>query len=152
MSYKCQAYYVTAPKFISREAEIEFLIPDRGRGDAGPYHIKELAIKAQSLRLVDMLIVDAMEIQYGRHRVKAPDPIRFCFHKLLVSKQRTKKEKREKDRLTAFELAELLSRIPTWRQLMPDRFKELSKKHRAIVLSLLKDKDSPAVAAICSVP
>ena len=77
-----------------------------------------------------------------------PDPIRFCYNKLLVSKQRVKKGKREKDLMTAFELAALLSRIPKWRKLMPDRFDELSKKQRTIVLSLLKEKDS--LAAVLS--
>ena len=33
-------------KFISREVEIEFLVPDRGRGDVGPYQIKGLGIRA----------------------------------------------------------------------------------------------------------
>jgi len=91
-----------------------------------------------------MLIKDPIEVRYGRHLVKVPDPIRFCFNKLLVSRQRTKPEKREKDLTTALELVALLSRIPKWRVLFPNRFEELSKKRRAMVLSLLKEHNSQA--------
>ena len=135
-------------KFISREVEIEFLIPDQGQGDVEPYPIKELAIRAQSLHLVGMLIEDPIEVPYDRHRVKVPDPIRFCFHKLLVSKRRDKQEKREKDLMTGFELATLLSRLPKWRELIPDRFYELSRKQRIVVLSLLKERDNPVATII----
>jgi hypothetical protein len=135
-------------RFTSREAEVEFLIADMGRGDTGPYRIPELSIGAQSLRHLDMLTVDTIEVRYGRHSVRVPDPIRFLFHKLLVSKRRPQKGKREKDRVTAFELAVLLSGIPEWRGLMADRFRELPRPQRAIVSSLLREADSPAMAAI----
>lgn len=134
-------------KFIGLEAEIEFLVPERGRGDEKPYLIRELAIRASTLRLLDMLMVDPVEVRYGKYKIKIPDPIRFCFNKLLVSQRRKKKEKREKDLGTAFEVAELLSRFPKWRKLLPVRLEELPKKQRALVLSLLKQNDSPAVAA-----
>jgi hypothetical protein len=134
-------------KFSTPEAEIEFLVPERGRGDEKPYLIKELAIRASSLRLVDMLMVDPLEVRYGKYKIKIPDPIRFCFNKLLVSQRRKKKEKREKDLGTAFEIAALLSRFPKWRKLLSVRLEELPKKQRALVLSLLKQNDSPAVAA-----
>ena len=97
---------------------------------------------------MDMLTVDTIEVRYGRHSVRVPDPIRFLFHKLLVSKRRPQKDKREKDRVTAFELAALLSGIPEWRGLMADRFRELPRPQRATVSSLLREADSPAVAAI----
>jgi hypothetical protein len=135
-------------KFTSREAEVEFLIPDRGRGDSGPYRIRELSIGAQSLRHLDMLTVDTIEVRYGRHSVRVPDPIRFLFHKLLISKRRTQKDKREKDRTTAFELAALLSGIPEWRASIADRFQELPRRQQVAVLSLLREADSPAMAAI----
>lgn len=135
-------------KYSSREAEIEFLIPERGRGDEKPYLIKELAIRAQSLRFLDMLMVEPLEVKYRKFRVKVPDPIRFCFHKLLISERRPKKEKREKDLQTAMELAALLSRSPKWRKLLPSRFGELHRKQMALVLSFLKECDSPAAAVI----
>lgn len=135
-------------KFSTPEAEIEFLVPERGRGDEKPYLIKELGIRASSLRLVDMLMVDPIEVRYGKYKIKIPDPIRFCFNKLLVSQRRKKKEKREKDLGTAFEIAALLLRFPKWRKLLPGRLEELPKKQRALVLSLLKQNDSPAVAAM----
>jgi hypothetical protein len=135
-------------KYSHPEAEIEFLIPDRGRGDEEPYLIKELAIRAQSLRLVDRLMVEPIEVKYGKFRVKVPDPIRFCFHKLLVSKRRPRKGKREKDIQTAIELAALLSRSPKWRKFLPARLDELPPKQRALVLSLLKESNSPAAVVI----
>ena len=106
-------------KFSTLEAEIEFLVPERGRGDEKPYLIKDLAIRASSLRLVDMLMVGLVEVRYGKHKIKIPDPIRFCFNKLLVSQRRKKKDKREKDLGTAVEIAALLSRFPKWRKLLP---------------------------------
>jgi hypothetical protein len=137
-------------KFTSREAEVEFLIPDKGRGDSGPYRIQELSIAAQSLRHLDMLTVDPIEMLYGRHLVNVPDPIRFLFHKLIISRKRTDRDKRHKDRMTAFELAALLSRIPKWRSGIADRFHELPRRQQAAVLSLLREEDSPAIAAIRS--
>ena len=134
-------------KFSTPEAEIEFLVPERGKGDEKPYLIKELAIRASSLRLVDMLMVDPVEVRYGKYKINIPDPIRFCFNKLLVSQRRKKKEKREKDLGTAFEIAALLSRFPKWRKLLSVRLEELPKQQRALVLSLLKQNDSPAVTA-----
>ena len=83
-------------KFSAPEAEIEFLVPERGRGDEKPYLIKELAIRASSLRLVDMLMVDPVEVRYGNYKIKIPDPIRFCFNKLLVSQRRKKKRSAKK--------------------------------------------------------
>src|SRR5690242_14111205 len=41
---------------------------------------------------------------------------------------------REKYRVTAFELAVLLSGIPEWRGLMADRFRELPRLHRPLSL------------------
>ena len=137
-------------KFVSREAEVEFLIPDRGRGDSGPYRIQELSIGAQSLRHLDMLTMDPIQVRYGRNLVAVPDPIRFLFHKLIISKKRLNSAKRQKDRTTAFELAALLSRIPKWRSVMGNRFQELPKPQRATVLSLLREQDSPAISAIIS--
>ena len=86
-------------------------------------------------------------MKYGKHKIKIPDPIRFCFNKLLVSQRRKKKEKREKDLGTAFEIVALLLRFPKWRKLLPIRLEELPKKQRALVLSLLEQNDRPAVAA-----
>ena len=77
-----------------------------------------------------------------------PDPVLFLFHKLLISKRRTQRDKREKDRTTAFELAALLSGMPEWRAAIADRFQELPRPQKAVVLSLLREADSPAVAAI----
>ena len=95
-----------------------------------------------------MLMVDPVEVRYGKHKIKIPDPIRFCFNKLLVSQRRKKKDKREKDLGTAVEIAALLSRFPKWRKLLPVRLEELPRKQRALVLSLLKQNGSPAVAAV----
>jgi hypothetical protein len=135
-------------KFVSREAEIEFLIPDKGSGDEEPYQIKELSIRAQSLRLVDILTVDPIQVRYGRYRVNVPDPIRFFFNKLLVSKQRRSEAKREKDLQTGDEIATFLARTPKWKGLIPLRFDELSKKQRAVVLPMLLELKNPAAALI----
>ncbi len=97
-----------------------------------------------------MLMVDPLEVRYGKYKIRIPDPIRFCFNKLLVSQRRTKKEKREKDLATAFEIAALLSRFPKWRKLLSVRLEELRGKQRSLVLSLLKQNDSPAVGAAAS--
>jgi hypothetical protein len=94
-----------------------------------------------------MLMVDPIEVRYREYKIKIPDSIRFCFNKLLASQRRKKKEKREKDLGTAFEIAALLSRSPKWRKLLSVRLEELPKRQRALVLSLLKQNSSPAVAA-----
>ena len=124
-------------KFVSREMEIDFLIPDRGKGDQVPYLIPDLAISAQSLRYMDMLLEDTIPVIYEGHRIMVPDPIRFCFHKLIVSDRRDSSTKREKDLTTGIEMASLLCSLPDWRTRFSPLLASLPQKSRTLVISIL---------------
>ncbi|HUX39619.1 MAG TPA: GSU2403 family nucleotidyltransferase fold protein [Rectinemataceae bacterium] len=129
--------------FESLDLDIEFLIPDRGRGDEGPYRIESLAISAQSLRFVEDLLRDTLRVPYGGHEVNVPDPIRFCFHKLLVSERRMDARKKGNDLSTAYELGAALVRSPVWLPIIRERFQELPPKRKKTVLRLAKEQANP---------
>jgi len=86
-----------------------------------------------------MLTIDTILVRSGPHNVRLPDPVRFCFHKLLVSERRLLPAKREKDLRTAIELASLLYRLPEWRSVLSLRCRELSLKQQALVIKLLEE-------------
>lgn len=137
-------------KFVSREGEVEFLIPDRGKGDEHAYPIHRLGITAQSLRFLNMLTYDTIEVKFGAHNVYLPDPIRFCFNKLIVSERRISMVKQEKDLRTAIELAQLLHRLPEWRCKVSSRFNELPPKQKACVIRLLQKANNPLCEDLAS--
>lgn len=135
-------------KYVSREIEVEFLIPDRGKGDEKPYSIEKLSISAQSLRLLDMLTVMPIAVTYAGFTVHVPDPARFCLHKLLVSERRQLKTKQEKDLETALELASLFMKNPEWCSKLSACFRELTERQRGIILRLLSLQKHPAAALL----
>lgn len=81
---------------------LEFLAPDRGKGADTPVKIKQLGINAQSLRYLDILLMNPIRIMFEDISVTVPHPANFAFHKLLVAKRRRDQEKGQKDRSQAY--------------------------------------------------
>lgn len=95
-------------KFIHPDLEVEFIIPEKGRGKDGPHIIKEINIRAQGLRYVNLLQDHTMLISFNGYSVKVPEPSAFVLHKLQVSSKRGKKDKRKKDLEAALGLGEYI--------------------------------------------
>lgn len=86
------AIYFTHP-----ELRIEFLTPERGKGDDGARMVRPLGIRAISLRFLDMLFEGPIRVREGNATVTVPNPLNFCLHKLIVAQRRKNQDKKEKD-------------------------------------------------------
>ena len=73
---------------------MEFLTPERGRGDQSTLTIKPLGVKAVQLRFLDMLFDRSLVVREGSVSVRIPNPLNFCIHKLIIAQRRLKPEKR----------------------------------------------------------
>lgn len=78
--------------------EIDFLVPEKGRGDDTPVSVPYLGITAQSIRFLTFIIDGAIKVDYAGFTICLPHPHRFALHKLLISERRVKKDKALKDR------------------------------------------------------
>ena len=76
---------------------VEFLVPEKGRGQDEPVKIPQLAINAQSLRFLNLITEDTIEIESDGLNLRLPHPIRYALHKIIVSQRRSKPEKAIKD-------------------------------------------------------
>lgn len=84
-------------KYIRRELEVEFLVPEKGRGSDLPRLVRELNVRAQSLRYLEMLQENVEKIDYKGIPVTAAQLEAYVLHKFLISDRRKKADKREKD-------------------------------------------------------
>ena len=77
--------------------KIEFLAPQK-REQKFANQIKSLNIAPQALRFMKILLDYPMTLKIGRGiKINVPSPAAFFFHKILISKRRKNKGKREKD-------------------------------------------------------
>jgi len=79
------------------DLSIEFLVPERGRGEDKPYSIPQLSINAQPLRFLDFLIENTISINAEGLRIKLPHPAAYALHKFIIFKRRSKAEKHDRD-------------------------------------------------------
>ena len=83
--------------FVHPDLKIDFLPPERGKGDDAPRTIKPLGINAIQLRFLDMLFDHPLSVKEGSVTVRIPNPTNFCMHKLIIAQRRTKPDKAKKD-------------------------------------------------------
>lgn len=76
---------------------LEFLVPEQGRGSDKPMAFPELKINAQRLRFLNYLLEDTVKVHYEGLPLRLPHPARFALHKLIVSTRRKNKEKAARD-------------------------------------------------------
>ncbi len=79
------------------DLKIEFLSQMKREKEFSEY-INSLGISPQQLKFLDILFINPITIKISRNiKVKVPSPASFFLHKLLISKRRREKGKREKD-------------------------------------------------------
>lgn len=87
---------------------IEFLVPQVGDGETNPYKIPGFGINPQPVRFLSLLEEEIITVEYKGMTIKLPEPAHYALHKLIVSTERTKPEKIEKDRQQALALWDML--------------------------------------------
>jgi hypothetical protein len=90
------------------ELLVEFLVPERGRGYAGAYPLRQLGMNAQPLRFMDLALMKPMPGELFKMVVRVPHPACFALHKLIVSARRKDVAKKQRDIESAIEILELL--------------------------------------------
>ena len=106
LDYKGEQGYIT---FQHPDLILEFLVPARGKENNKPFPIEQLGINAQTLRFMDMLCRDPIQMFFDNIKVTIPHPADFALHKLLIAKRRKEKAKAEKDRIQAIALLKALN-------------------------------------------
>ena len=99
-------------KFIHPDLEIEFIIPELGKGIEKTFWVKELKITAQPLRYLYLLQDFRLLVQYKNVTLCVPEPAAFTLMKFLITIKRKDHRKIEKDISTAKQLSHFLLTIP----------------------------------------
>lgn len=81
--------------------KVEFLTPEKGRGHDKAVSVKPLKIRATPLRYVQMLSEHPLKIEKDNYTYFVPNPWVLAYHKILVSRNRKTKAKKDKDLLQA---------------------------------------------------
>jgi len=121
-----------AISFIHPDLKIEFLTPDRGKGDRPTLNIKPLGIKAVQLRFLDMLFDRPLIVREGSVSVRIPNPMNFCLHKLIISRRRSRPDKAQKDLEQVVHLLPILDPVE-----FRSEVAKLPKKWREMILKSL---------------
>ena len=127
---------------------VEFLALEKGKGGNKPYDLKGLGMNAQPLRLLNILDdKDVIEVKVEGIPLRIPHPVNFAFHKLLIASRRTKEEKAEKDRETAFRLFPALMKKGEQKKII-SVYRSLSRKQQAIIRKELERADQTEILQI----
>lgn len=109
------------------ELRVEFLIPEVGRGHDQAHDVKQLHVKAQGLRYVNLLAAHPRKLSYEGLSVWVPEPAAYALHKLIISARRTKAEKRQKDLEASVALLDYLQSHPREQEQMRQILRGLPK-------------------------
>ncbi|MCF7797309.1 MAG: nucleotidyltransferase domain-containing protein [Lentisphaeria bacterium] len=124
-------------RLVHPDLIIEFLVPQIGKGTDGPFPIADLSMNAQPLRAVAPLLDHTVSIDIGRISVKLPHPIIYGFQKLISSKDRHQKDKRNRDTSVALEILHICSREEPIDKLIKS-FRAFTEKQQKVILRLLQ--------------
>jgi hypothetical protein len=95
-------------KYVHPEMEVDFLIPEQGRGSNKAVSVDVLHVEAQPPRFLSLAYDQSMIVQYHGYDIRLPDPAAFVLLKLLVIPRRKDPGKDEKDAYTARAIGEYL--------------------------------------------
>ena len=75
-------------KYVHPEMEVEFLIPEQGRGSDTAVTVHALHLQAQPLRFLALAFDRSMVVRYRGYDIRVPEPEAFVLLKLLVIPRR----------------------------------------------------------------
>jgi hypothetical protein len=119
--------------FIHPDLKIEFLTPERGKGNQPTLNIKPLGVKAVQLRFLDMLFDRPLTVKEGSVSVRIPNPMNFCLHKLIITQRRGRPEKAQKDLEQAAHVLKILDSVEFRQEAakLPKKWREMIRKSLA---------------------
>jgi len=85
-----------ALRLVHPELIIDFLVPERWKGDDNPYPMPQLGLNAQKLRFLEVLLENPLKIKVEDFMLTLPHPAAFALQKLIISWRRLKEEKKLK--------------------------------------------------------
>jgi hypothetical protein len=129
-------------KYNHPELQVEFLVPEFGKGRAEPVRIESLRVSAQALRYLSLLMDYPKMIAHEGFSIRVPDPAAFAIHKLIISDRRENKEKQKADLETSVGLLEFLFSRPDEVQRIKSIFGTIPRNWKKTIL-LLSEKHFP---------
>lgn len=114
-------------KYVHPQMEVEFLIPEQGRGAGGSILVDALRVQAQPLRFLSLAYDRSMVVRHQGYDIRVPEPEAFVLLKLLVIPRRKDRSKIEKDAYTARSLGDYLIDNAERRERLTGIFSELPK-------------------------
>lgn len=108
--------------------EIEFLLQKRGAGLESSLRTN-LGVTAQTLRHLDIISNNAIEVSYMNMRINIPQPEAYAIHKIVINEQRGAKQEKDKQAiiniwpyLDRLEIERILSTLTKKETIIASRF------------------------------
>ena len=114
------------------DIKIEFLTPEKGKGTNKAINVKQLKVQAIPLRFVNLLLEEPITVIEDNIKILIPNPINFCFHKIIIASRRKDRAKRLKDLQQAIYTSVILN--PKTAQ---KNFEALPRKWKLTILRML---------------
>lgn len=133
--------------------ELEFLVQEKGAGNALSYLISPLDIQAEGLRNMDILIKNTMFIVWNGKSVLVPLPAASILHKLVINAERKPEWKQQKDIESAEYLFNYIKNIPAESNQLQTLFSTLTvKQQNKILISSSKFTNPEAFISFVTTP
>lgn len=133
-------------RFVHQDIIVEFLVPEKGKGQDAPYALPGYGINVQPIRFLNFLEEETITVNYKNLSIQVPEPAAFAVHKLIISQRRPHKSaaKSENDIRQALavwdmlletgkekKIKEILSQIPKgWLKLVKKALGKANKLDR----------------------
>jgi len=131
--------YSEVAKFYKEDLlEIEFLTKAIGSGSRSVYLIAGLGIKAEGLRIINILDDFATEVTQNGYTVIVPLPSAYVIQKLLANPTRVPASKREKDIAAVVNLLEHIKASEKHQQDLKHIITTLTPKQRKVLDEVTK--------------
>ena len=126
-------------KYVHPEMEVEFLIPEQGRGAGGSISVDALQVRAQPLRFLSLAFDRSMVVHYRGYEIRVPEPEAFVLLKLIVIPRRKDRSKARKDAYTARSVGEYLLDNAERKEKLIEVFADLPKGWQQKIRSAAKE-------------
>ncbi|MCE5189857.1 MAG: nucleotidyltransferase domain-containing protein [Eubacteriales bacterium] len=121
--------------------EIEFLTKVIGSGSQSVYLIKGLGIKAEGLRIINILDDYATEVTRNGYRITVPLPAAYVVQKLLANPTRVPASKKAKDIASVLNLVEHIKASKKHREDLNRVLSGLTQKQRIVLDKVVKENN-----------